>query len=113
MPKFFGVWNERLTALGGGCRPFALRWSLWETLLMKANPILEEVWRIKDELAREAGYDIHRLCENTRKWAASQPHSGPIVRDAKELRQLAAEGERKCAENAALTLKDEPPPRKP
>ena len=30
---------------------------------MKSNPVLEEVWRIKDELAREAGYDLHRLCE--------------------------------------------------
>ena len=26
---------------------------------MKTNPILEEVWRIKDELAREAGHDVH------------------------------------------------------
>jgi len=28
---------------------------LWEIPSMKSNPILEEVWRIKDELAREAG----------------------------------------------------------
>lgn len=33
---------------------------------MKPNPILEEVWRVKDELAREAGHDIHHLYENTR-----------------------------------------------
>ena len=25
---------------------------------MNTNPILEEVWRVKDELAREAGYDM-------------------------------------------------------
>jgi hypothetical protein len=28
---------------------------------MKANPILEEVWRIKDQLAAEAGYDVDRF----------------------------------------------------
>lgn len=76
---------------------------------MKANPILEEVWRIKDELAREAGYDIHRLCENTRKWAEAHPHPGPVVGSAEELRQLVAEEERKRAEAAALILKDKPP----
>jgi hypothetical protein len=76
---------------------------------MKPNPILEEVWRIKDELAREAGYDVHRLCENTRQWAKTHPHSGPVVGSAEELRQLAAEEERKRAEAAALLLKEEPP----
>jgi hypothetical protein len=76
---------------------------------MKSNPILEEVWRIKDELAREAGYDIHRLCENTRKWAEAHLHSGPVVRSAQELRQLVAEEERKRAEAAALILKEQPP----
>jgi hypothetical protein len=76
---------------------------------MKPNPILEEVWRIKDELAREAGYDIHRLCENTRQWAKTHPHSGRVVGSADELRQLVAEEERKRTEAAALVLKDKPP----
>ena len=76
---------------------------------MKPNTILEEVWRIKDELAREAGYDVHRLCENTRKRAEAHPHPGPVVASAQELRQLAAEEERKRAEAAALILKEEPP----
>ena len=57
---------------------------------MKSNPILEEVWRVKDELAREANFDVHQLCENIRKWAATHLHSGPIVRNAEELRRLAA-----------------------
>ena len=77
---------------------------------MKSNTILEEVWRIKDELAREAGYDIHRLCENTRNWAEAHPHSGPVMGSAEELRQLVAKEERKRAEASALTLKDKPPP---
>lgn len=75
---------------------------------MKTNPILEEVWRIKNELAREAGYDVHRLCENTRKWAAEHPRSGPVVNNAEELRQLVATEERKRAEAAALVLNDQP-----
>ena len=76
---------------------------------MKTNPILEEVWRIKDEMAREAGYDIHRLCENTRQWAVAHPHSGPVVRNAGELRQLVAEKERQRSETPALTLNEKPP----
>ena len=76
---------------------------------MKPDPILEEVWRIKDELAREAGYDIHRMFENLRKWSAEHPHSGPVVRNAEELRQLVAEEERKRAEASALALNEEPP----
>ena len=75
---------------------------------MKANPILEKVWRIKDELARAADYDIYRLCENTRKWAETHPHPGPIVGGAEKLRYLAAKEERKRAEAAALILKDNP-----
>ena len=76
---------------------------------MKPNPILDEVWRIKDELAREAGYDLHRLCENTRKWAAEHPHSGPVIHNAEELRQLLAEQDRKRSASSSPVLKDEPP----
>jgi hypothetical protein len=79
---------------------------------MNTNPILEEVWRIKDELEREAGYDVHRLCENTRKWAAENPPSGPVIRSAEELRQLVAERERQRAEESAMVLREQPP-RKP
>ncbi len=64
---------------------------------MKVDPILEEVWRVKDEMAREAGYDVRRLCENTRKWAAEHPHSGPVIQTAEELRQYVEEQERKLA----------------
>ncbi|HVR35088.1 MAG TPA: hypothetical protein VMS21_04480 [Methylomirabilota bacterium] len=74
---------------------------------MKSNPILDEVWRIKDQLAAEADYDIHQFCENTRRWAAEHPHNGPVVDNAEELRQLLAEKERQQAEEAAL--REEPP----
>ena len=33
---------------------------------MKPDPILEELWRVKDELAREAGYDIERMFDELR-----------------------------------------------
>jgi hypothetical protein len=81
---------------------------------MKSNPILEEVWRIKDQLAAEAGYDMDRFCDNLRKWAADHPHNGPVVRNAEELRQLVAAKERQRAESSSLALNEEPPrPEKP
>ena len=80
---------------------------------MKPNLILEEVWRVKDELAREAGNDVHRLCENTRQWAATHPHPGPRVRDVEELRRLLEATEQRRAEESALILNDAPPGRQP
>jgi hypothetical protein len=76
---------------------------------MKSNPILEEVWRIKDELAREANYDIRRLCENTRRWAAEHPHNGPVVHSAEELRQLLAAKERERGEQPTFALNERLP----
>jgi hypothetical protein len=76
---------------------------------MKSNPILEEVWRIKEELAREAGYDIHTFCEQLREWAKAHPHNGPIVRNADELRRLVDEGKRKSNEASAPALNEQPP----
>ena len=75
---------------------------------MKSNPILEEVWRIKDQLAAEAGYDMDRFFENLRKWAAEHPHPGPRVRNAEELHQLPAEMEGRRAVEAAMILNDKP-----
>lgn len=37
-----------------------------ETRLPMKNPILEELWQVKDEIARECGYDLHRLAERLR-----------------------------------------------
>ena len=78
---------------------------------MERNPILEEVWRIKDELAHEAGDDLHRLCENTRRWAADHPHSGSVVGSARELRRLAAEYGLRQPDAGAMALNDAPPPK--
>ena len=76
---------------------------------MKSNPILEEVWRIKDQLAAEAGYDMDRFFEQLRAWSAAHPHPGPVIRNAEELRQLVAEEERQRAGESALALDDQPP----
>jgi hypothetical protein len=79
---------------------------------MKTNPILEEVWRIKDQLAAESGYDVNRFFEQLRAWSAAHPHPGRVVHSAEELRQLVAERERQRAGESALAL-NEKPPRKP
>ena len=44
---------------------------------MKPNPILEETWRIKEQIAREADYEIAKLCAQTRAWAAANLQSSP------------------------------------
>jgi len=76
---------------------------------MKSNPILDELWKVKDQLAAEAGYDVGRFLENLRRWEAEHPLPGRAVHSAEELRQLVAEEERKRAEAAALILKEQTP----
>jgi hypothetical protein len=76
---------------------------------MKSNPILEEVWRIKDQLAVEAGHDVDRFFANLRKWEAEHPHPGQVVHGAEELRQLAALKKLHHAEEAAMLLNDKAP----
>lgn len=85
-----------------------------QTESMKADPILQEVWDLKDRLAAEAGYDVNRFVQQLRDWTAKHPPTGPVVRNAEELRQLIAEKERQRAEQSALTLNEDPPkPEKP
>ena len=78
---------------------------------MEHNSILVEVWRVKDEMAREAGYDLHRLCESTRQWAAKHPHPGPLVGNASELRRMAAEYARQHPGASVAALNETPPPK--
>ena len=79
---------------------------------MKPDPTLEELWRIKEDLAREADYDVDRFFENLRNWTAEHPHPGRVLHHAEELRQFVAEEERKRAEASSLVLHDQPPPAK-
>ena len=46
---------------------------------MKPDPILQEVWEIKDRLAAEAGYDLQRFFEQLQTWSKAHPHTGPVV----------------------------------
>ena len=71
---------------------------------MKPNPILEEVWKVKDALSREAGGDIARLCEQTRTWAATHPKTGPAIHSAHELRDFFLHKETRTA-----VVAEEPP----
>lgn len=68
---------------------------------MTADPILEELCRVKAELAKEAGHDVRRLCDNTRRWAALHPPSGPLIHSAKELAQYVEQRERHLAGGSA------------
>jgi uncharacterized protein YhaN len=78
---------------------------------MKTNPILEEVRRIKDQLAAESGYDVDRFFEQLRAWSEAHPHPGRMIHTTEELRQVLAEKERLRAEEPAMTLHDKPPRR--
>jgi hypothetical protein len=74
---------------------------------MKPDPILEELWRVKDKLAAEAGCDADRFIENLRRWEKEHPHPGGVICSAEELRAHAkAEEERRLAEASGLLLKE-------
>ncbi len=76
---------------------------------MKQGPILEELWRVKDELAREAGYDIDRIFAELRSAELRQP--GPLLRSAEELRRYVAKQEIRQA--TGLAFNEQPPTRQP
>jgi len=76
---------------------------------MKPDPIMEELWAVKDKLAREAGYDVDRFIENLRQWEKTHPQTRRVICNAEELRQFVAEEERKRAAVSALTLNESPP----
>lgn len=76
---------------------------------MKADPILQEVWDIRDRLAAEAGYDVDRFFDQLKEWTAKHPPTGPVVHNAEELRQLIAAKERQRAGQPTVALNEEPP----
>ena len=74
---------------------------------MKTNPLLEELWRVKEDLAREAGYDIGRTLAELRAAEARQP--GPLIGSPDELRRFAKDLEGQREPTPAAGLKEEPP----
>ena len=80
---------------------------------MKANPILEEVWKIKDALAREFAADPDAYFAKLNEIGNAEEKAGrKVIRSAEELRQLAAEKERQLATESAFALNDKPAQKK-
>ena len=67
---------------------------------MKADPILEELWRVKDELAREAGYDIERMFDGIEERLDLIPEELTYVR-----RRRAGPGPRRLGRQADEALR--------
>jgi hypothetical protein len=60
------------------------------------NPI-EEIWRIRDELGAEEGYDVHRLFERLRR------------EERKYADRLVHQVPRRALEESPAFLREEPP----
>ncbi len=74
---------------------------------MKANPILEEIWRIKDELSREFAADPDAYFAKLDEITDAEEKAGrKVIRSAEELQQHVAQRERQLAEESALMLND-------
>ncbi len=65
---------------------------------MRANPLLLELWRVKDQLAAEAGYDMTRFCKQLDEWVRAH---GDMV--AAVGRGRATASPRPAAVNASAT----------
>ncbi len=76
---------------------------------MKADPILEEVWRIKDKLSQEMAADPEAYFAKLDEMTKAEEKAGrKVIRSAEELRQLVAGKERQRAAESALALNDKP-----
>ncbi len=74
---------------------------------MTPDPILEELWRVKDDLTRETGYDIDSIFEELRTAESQQP--GRLIHTEQELQRYAEEQANDRNAASALALKEEPP----
>ncbi len=57
---------------------------------METDPILEEVHQMKDDSAREVGYDLHALCERLREAERAHPERMISLQTVKMTRTSAA-----------------------
>ena len=64
---------------------------------MKNETPIEEIWRIRDELSAEYGYDVHRIFAALRE--EEKVHGDLLVRVVP----------RRAAEDVAMVLREEPP----
>ena len=68
---------------------------------MKADPILQELEVVKEQLAAEANGDTRRFLDQMDSWLAEHPHAGPVVNAPEELQ----------ARVRAREANEPPPPR--
>jgi hypothetical protein len=73
-----------------------------------ASADAQELWRVKDDLAREADYDIDCIFSELRAAEARQP--GPLIHSPDELRRHLADEERQREDASTLALKEAPAP---
>ena len=78
---------------------------------MKTNPLLEELWQVKDDLAREAGYDLNRIFAELR--AAEAQQIGTLIRSAEDLRRYISDQQLQHDAAPAMALNETPPPTSP
>jgi hypothetical protein len=79
---------------------------------MKADPILEEVWRVKDKLSREMAAAPAAYSTKLDGIVATEEKAGrKVIRSAAGLRELVAEKERQLAGQSAFALNEKPAPK--
>ena len=79
---------------------------------MKADPILEELWRVKDKLSREMAADPEAYSAKLDEITKTEELAGRrVTRSAEELLQLVAEKEGQSDVAPPMVLNDKPPDR--
>jgi hypothetical protein len=56
----------------------------WSRVNMNDDPIVEEVRRVRDKLARQFNYDIHAIFADLRTRERMEDPAHPLIRDASE-----------------------------
>lgn len=80
---------------------------------MKADPILEELWRVKENLSREMAADPAAYQARLDALAKQAERAGRrVLKSPDELRRHVAEQGQRRRQTEALTLNDAPPRRK-
>lgn len=70
------------------------------------DEIMEELWRVKDEIAREHDYDFRKLAETLRRHEHMNPER--VVFSIAKRKTAATSGEPSEAKNPALTSPESP-----
>ncbi len=53
---------------------------------MKAEPLLEEIEKIKDRFDEQAGGNLSQFFNQMNAWLKDHPHAGPVVHSPEELK---------------------------